>query len=344
MRVMSMYRACAFVLWCAAGGLIAGDPFASLVNAQTFNHSHGFHHHGSAGGGGWNTYYGGNSFISGYNATGVIAGGPYVYMSWLASPYWSAPITTGGPVFAPAGALFGPQAQFNQVFGGQMAGGGGFAGGNFPFGANAAGQGAGAANPPAAANNPQNGFGNAGNGAVPPARPRHSNEAALARAREQLHAGDERFHHQRFNEAYQRYKDAASNAPDMPGIYFRQGLALSALGQYSNAARVIRRGLELEPQWAASQFNLDELWQGNRMAKVAMREAMAEAALQRPEDDAVLFLLGVHLYFDGQRERSQTFFSRAAALNPPEAGSALRFLQEINRGQAANPPAGPRAI
>jgi tetratricopeptide (TPR) repeat protein len=173
---------------------------------------------------------------------------------------------------------------------------------------------------------------------------RASNPAGQGRAHEFIKIGDERFRRQRFNEAYQRYKDAATAAPDLSEVHFRQGLALAAMGQYAQGVRAIKRGLQIEAAWPSSKFQLDELWDRNRVAKDAIRDALAEAAIARPQDGDLMFLLGLHLFFDGQRERSQLFFDRAEVLDPGAAEHVRAFLRELAKGPPVVIPAGPRAI
>jgi hypothetical protein len=143
---------------------------------------------------------------------------------------------------------------------------------------------------------------------------RVSNPESLARARQFIAFGDEQFHGQEYSEAYQRYKKAAIAAPDLADSHFRQGLALLAMGRYAPAAKALRHGLALKPDWPQSQFRLNDLYGDNRLAKVTLLEQLATAATERPDNSDLMFLLGVGLYFDRQRDRARLFFERAQEL------------------------------
>jgi tetratricopeptide (TPR) repeat protein len=161
------------------------------------------------------------------------------------------------------------------------------------------------------------------------------------RAQQLLTIGDDHFRKQHFDDAYQRYKDAAVAAPDLAEVYFRQGLALSALGRWEMAARALRRGLQFDSAWPRSTFRLDRLYGDNALAKTAHWETLAQAATERPHDTDLMFLLGVQLYFDGQRDRARAFFQQVQMMEPG-ATYVQPFLEELAKPAAA--PAGPRQI
>lgn len=158
---------------------------------------------------------------------------------------------------------------------------------------------------------------------------RVSNEEARARAGRFLQSGNEQFRKQQFNGALGLYKQASTAAPDVAANYFRQGLALIALGRYEPAAKALKKGLTLDPEWPRSQFRLEDLYGDNRVVKAAHREALATDATAQPDDSDLLFLLGVVLYFDGQPDRARPFFQRAQDLNPADSGHVAAFLKRI---------------
>ena len=126
--------------------------------------------------------------------------------------------------------------------------------------------------------------------------------------------GDAHFSSQKFSDAYDRYRKATRAAPRLADGWFRQGLALTAMGRYDLAASSLKRGLELDPKWPQSDFTLAELYGASDVAKKAHADALAGAAERAPDNADLLFLLGVHLYFDGERARASTFFQQAAKL------------------------------
>jgi len=177
------------------------------------------------------------------------------------------------------------------------------------------------------------------------AKPKESNADARARSQRFIVLGDGYFAKQAYSDAYQRYKLAVQSASDMGDGYLRQGLVLVALGRYDAAARSLKRGLLLSPQWADSGFQLDALYGDAGLAKAAHIEALAQESLRAPSADT-LFLLGVMLYFDGQAERALPSFQRARELaggDDAHLDGFLRKLQPQAPGDEAPAPAAPVA-
>jgi len=141
--------------------------------------------------------------------------------------------------------------------------------------------------------------------------------------------GDAYFAGQKYYDAYSRYKDAAQAAPTLADAYFRQGIALFAAGRYELAAKALRRGLALDPNWPASDFRLDELYGQNQMAKAAHIDALAKAADAQPHNADLLFLLGVALYFNGQADQAATFFQKSNQMAVGDNGHLRPFLDRV---------------
>jgi tetratricopeptide (TPR) repeat protein len=145
--------------------------------------------------------------------------------------------------------------------------------------------------------------------------------------------GDKHFLAQNYAEARMRYKQAGSVAPTLGAAWFRQGYVLVALGNYNEAAKVIKRGLKLDPAWPDSGFSNDQLYGPNRMAKTAHIDALAAAAADEPNNADLMFLVGVHLFFDGQPDRARMFFERSGQLGGDD--SHLRpFFAALQRKAA----------
>jgi tetratricopeptide (TPR) repeat protein len=143
---------------------------------------------------------------------------------------------------------------------------------------------------------------------------RVSNARTLALARRYVDFGDGRFRDQKFHEALQRYKTAIAIAPGLADAHIRHGLASVATGRYEAAVESIVRGIQLDPDWPAGGFALDDVYADSRAAKTGHLEALARTALADKGDANALYLLGVLLYLDGHKDRAQKFFLRAAEL------------------------------
>ncbi|HEX4150035.1 MAG TPA: tetratricopeptide repeat protein [Pirellulales bacterium] len=157
-----------------------------------------------------------------------------------------------------------------------------------------------------------------------------SQESRHSRAALFIRFGDDHFRKQSYNEALQRYKDASKGSPELADPYFRQAFAWAAMSKYDQAAKALHRGLSLDAQWPAGDFQLKQLYGDNRLAKSAHWEAMAKAASGNPPAADLLLLLAVELYCDGQRDRSRAFFQRASALEPGDTSHIQAFLSRLN--------------
>jgi Tfp pilus assembly protein PilF len=245
-----------------------------------------------------------NYWMGGYMMSGYPA-----YLGW--SPYGSAPmVVTGMSVYGPqAGVGFGGMGGFG---GGPVVGGGQVGGGPALAGPMVGGQVGGAAQGAAA---------NGGVAPVGPAdfqqhgKPRATNTESKARAGKLIQHGDLLFAKQKYNSAMERYREAATTAPDLAEVYFRQTFALIASSQYDSAKKSLERGLRVRPNWPDANFELAALYGvKNHLARLSHREALASAIEQSPQSADLLLLMGVLLYSDGQRDRSQLFFDRAIEL------------------------------
>ena len=54
---------------------------------------------------------------------------------------------------------------------------------------------------------------------------------------------------------------------------------------------------------------------------------MAKAATEDPNNSDLMFLLGIHLHFDGKPDRAATFFKRATELGGND-GSLKGFVEK----------------
>ena len=166
-----------------------------------------------------------------------------------------------------------------------------------------------------------------------PASARGTGAKSLASAQEYIGIGDAKFAGGKYAEASQRYRKATQIAPQLADPWFRQGFAQAAIGDtdpkhYELAAVAIRRGLELKPEWPKSNFRISELYGGDDQAKTDHIEALAKAAEAQPNNGDLMFLVGVHLYFDGRPDRAAPFFKRAAEVSAGDKSYLRPFLGE----------------
>lgn len=155
---------------------------------------------------------------------------------------------------------------------------------------------------------------------------RATNAESIARSRKFIGYGDALFAKQKYAEANIRYRKASQAAPQLADPRFRQAFALAATGRYAQAVLAIQRGLLLDPQWPTETgFALDVLYLDNEAAKSEQLEALIAASDRQPQDADLMFLVGVHLYFDGQAVRAAPFFHTAAQLFGPNAQHVAAF-------------------
>lgn len=133
-------------------------------------------------------------------------------------------------------------------------------------------------------------------------------------ARRLIGFGNGFFSKQRYGDACDRYHRATEIAPAMAEPCFRQGFAHVAMGQYELAARAMRRGLELDPQWPRANPAVTELYGINMSVKAIHLEALAQAVEKDAANGDLLFLLGLWLTCDGQPDRAALFFGEAERL------------------------------
>ena len=165
-----------------------------------------------------------------------------------------------------------------------------------------------------------------------PAR-RATNERAFDLGRRFLGFGDAHFADGKYTEAYSRYKKAADAAPALADAYFRQGFALIALGNYPQAAKALKRGLEIAPDWPRSGFHVQELYGNNPAARTAHLGALSQAVVDQPHDADLPFVLGVLVHSCGESDRAAFLFQRAARLGMGSDAQLRAFLDLGRPGQ-----------
>ena len=166
---------------------------------------------------------------------------------------------------------------------------------------------------------------------------RFSNPETRRKAERLIAEGDTLFRAQNFNSALQKYKLAASLAPDIAEAYWRQGHALVAVNQFESATTAFKRAIALTDELGRGGFRLDDLYGGASLTKSAHVESLAEYAMSLRNSPDPYFLLGVFLTYDGQAERATKFFERAADLAGISGGHIAVFLAPVKEAPVANP-------
>ncbi|WP_222434896.1 tetratricopeptide repeat protein [Blastopirellula retiformator] len=174
----------------------------------------------------------------------------------------------------------------------------------------------------------------------PAGMPEPSQPAARERASRYVGFGDRLFKEQRFHEAMAKYRDAVAAAPDLAAPQFRLGLGYVATGRMEQGAEAFERGMQLQPQYIfTTNFNLEELYAGNPLAKNALLEGMARKTLNDPTNADNLFDVGIVLYLDGQHATARKYFSAARMrLAGADDSHLVPFLAQP--GQDAAAPGG----
>jgi tetratricopeptide (TPR) repeat protein len=176
---------------------------------------------------------------------------------------------------------------------------------------------------------------------LPKMSDRVSNAQTRQRAMRLLAEGDSLFQAQNFNSALQRYKLAASLAPDVEEAFWRQGHAYVATKNFDRATTAFKRAIALSENLGRGGFRLDDLYSGASMTKATHLENLAELALANSGDSDAYFLIGLFLNYDGQAERAARFFDRASDLAGISGGHIEVFLNRAAPAFAVRPDAPP---
>ncbi len=177
--------------------------------------------------------------------------------------------------------------------------------------------------------------------ALPKIATRVTSAESRQRAMRHLAEGDALYQKQNFNSALQRYKQAASAAPDMAEAFWRQGHAFVATRNYDLAATAFKRAIALGDDLSRGGFRLDDLYAGASITKAAHLESLAELALTKSGESDAYFLIALFLHYDGQTARAERFFARAAELAGPSSGYLAGFLGRSPPVVAARPVTPP---
>jgi len=155
---------------------------------------------------------------------------------------------------------------------------------------------------------------------------RLSNVESRRKADRLMAEGDELFHAQNYHSALQKYKLAASTAPDLVEAQWRQAHALVATHNYELATAAFKRAIARTEDLGRGGFSLNDLYAGAKMTKTQHLESLAEWAMSRTNSPDPYFLLGLFLNYDGQPARAEKFFQKASDLAGISGGHIAVFL------------------
>ena len=137
-----------------------------------------------------------------------------------------------------------------------------------------------------------------------------------------------RFGDLKYTEALDRYRRAAHECPSLGDAWLREGFSQAAIGNYDQAAKAMRRGLEENPDWAETNFRLDDIYGDNAADKKARVNGMVKAAEADPNNGDLALVVGIHLYCDGKQDKAAPFFRRAAQIRGSDA-NIKPFLPKV---------------
>jgi len=162
-------------------------------------------------------------------------------------------------------------------------------------------------------------------GGKPPivALPKDPKDLALVR----VVAARTAFSEEQYGRAADHLLAAAKLSPVDPLPHFLLAQVQTARGEYAEAVAAIRDGMKKAPDWPASRFRLKELYEKNDARFETHLADLRAAANKNPDDPALAFLLGYHLWFLGEREAAIKLF-RHASPRVKDNSPIERFLRE----------------
>jgi hypothetical protein len=153
--------------------------------------------------------------------------------------------------------------------------------------------------------------------------------------------GDEWFVRQNYLQAFARYKQAYSAAPDRPDPRFRMAVALAAMAEYGPAVDELKRLARLDPEWPTHGDRLDDIFGAeHNLSKNAVLLKVAAWVREDIRDPERLYLFGVLLHFNEDRDKARTVFQTASLLTGENEHVNI-YLTPAAREQPAAPKGGP---
>lgn len=151
---------------------------------------------------------------------------------------------------------------------------------------------------------------------------------------------DEWFVKANYLQAFARYKQASSAAPDRPEPRFRMAVTLAAMREFGSAVDELKRLIRLDPGWPAHGDRLDDLFGADHsISKNVLLHKVSAWVREDVRDPDRLFLMGVLLHFNEDADKAKTFFETASLLLGGDAEYVNAFLTPAAPREGAAPRA-----
>jgi hypothetical protein len=159
---------------------------------------------------------------------------------------------------------------------------------------------------------------------------------------------DEWFVKANYLQAFARYKQAYSAAPDRPEPRFRMAVTLAAMQEYGPAVDELKKLGRLDPAWPEHGDRLDDLFGADHnISKNILLEKVAGWVREDVRDPDRLYLMGVLLHFNEDADKAKTFFETADLVTSGAADYVQVYLtpaaQHAGAAPRPEPPPAARA-
>lgn len=166
-------------------------------------------------------------------------------------------------------------------------------------------------------------------------------DAELAEASEFVSLGEEAFKAGRYEDALRNWQHTLVDNPDNGAVFLLMAQALFALGQYDASANTVQMAMQMLPEaeWGNVVKNYTELYPNIQKYTDQIRAA-EKARDEKPDDNAVRFLLGYHFGYLNYPKQAVRELDKALDIEPQDVGAQkLRDIFALQAGIPARPPA-----
>lgn len=164
--------------------------------------------------------------------------------------------------------------------------------------------------------------------------------AAIEKLDNLMRTGVEAFSSGRYEQAGQKFLEAAIEAPDMVDALLAYAVARFATGDYDASAVAIRRGIRAEPGVVDSLFDIRDRY--GKLSDFNEHYGRLQQFVEvNPSDIDARVVLGFVEHFTGQRERSAKTFEAVKLQSPADLELADTFLGAKPMSELLGPPMSP---